>query len=284
MFGKREVVSYSRLMGEERPFISVNLDLADPMELDDFVGFFAGMSSQFDRYMRAEHPDVAPEARFFVKDVRPGSTIVDIFTGGVGTIIQMMDGVLIVYAFSQLLGKLIETYSSGDKKEGATKAELKDLYDVVSLLAKDKDGRATIETVTWEKGALRRRVAFRFSNHEAQKAAEGIERHKAELDAIDRADRERVLMYFRRSDSANVPVGKRSGELVVIEEISEKGLALSYGSNLAEERIKDEIRNSLIYHRGFIVDVNIQTKGGRPVAYSVTHVHDVIDLPDDESD
>ncbi len=267
-------------MEAKQSFITVDMDLKNPVELNDLVGFFGSMSTQFDRYMRAEHPDLVPEARFFVKEVRKGSIIFEMFPGGISDIVSMMDSVLIVLAFTDLVGKVILKYANGERKENATKAELKDFYNVVEALAKDDGGKVSLETVTYEKGVASRKVAFSFNANEARSAAKHIEEHKKELDRISHADRERVLMYFQRSDRGDAPIGKRSGERVVIEDISETDLALTYGSNMAEERIKDEIRNSVIYHRGFIVDVNVQTKGGRPVAYSVTHVHDVIDIED----
>ena len=46
--------------------------------------------------------------------------------------------------------------------------------------------------------------------------------------------------------------------------------------------IVDHDAEENIYHKGFVVDVNLQTRGGKPVAYAITHVHQVIDLPQDE--
>jgi hypothetical protein len=59
-------------------------------------------------------------------------------------------------------------------------------------------------------------------------------------------------------------------------------LALIYASELVEERIKHEIREAdeNVFKKGFVVDVNVRSIGGRPVAYAMTHVHQVIDLPD----
>ena len=87
-------------------------------------------------------------------------------------------------------------------------------------------------------------------------------------------------MTFKRSDIRDAGIGARSGERVVIEQISERDLALIYGSRLAEEQIKDQMRNTdeNIYHKGFVVDVNVTTKGGDPVAYSIKHVHQIINL------
>jgi len=75
--------------------------------------------------------------------------------------------------------------------------------------------------------------------------------------------------------------GKPSGERIVIEDISDKPLALIYASEMAEDRIKHEIREAdeNVFKKGFVVDVNVRSIGGRPVAYAVTNVHQVIDLP-----
>ena len=90
-------------------------------------------------------------------------------------------------------------------------------------------------------------------------------------------------MRFTRSDIENVKVGQPSAERVVIEELSERPLALIYGSDLAEKRLKHEIREAdeNVFKKGFVVDVNVRSSGGKDVAYAVTHVHQVIDLPDD---
>ena len=275
--------SYAQLMDEHTPYITINLDLKDPVQLEDFVGFFGAISGQFDRYIRTEHPDAASQARIFVKEVRPGSIVADLFPGGIGDIIEIMDRILIVIAFADLVGRGIINYARNKRNPDATRGELKDLYDTVEVLAKDRDGKAKVETVTYEKGAWTRKVAFTFNTEQARKAVENIEDHRNELNKKEGADHPRVLMYFKRSDIGDVALGKRSGERVVVEKLSEKDLPLIYASNLSEERIKHEIRETEdnIYHKGFVVDVNVQTKGGRPIAYVVTHVHQVIDLPRD---
>jgi hypothetical protein len=50
---------------------------------------------------------------------------------------------------------------------------------------------------------------------------------------------------------------------------------------MAEDRIKHEIREAdeNVFKKGFVVDVNVRSIGGRPIAYAVTNVHQIIDLP-----
>lgn len=91
-------------------------------------------------------------------------------------------------------------------------------------------------------------------------------------------------MVFSQSNVKNMMIGKRTGEKVVIESISDRDLPLVYASDLAEQQIKHEIREAddNVYKKGFVVDVNTEMRGDRPAAYFVTNLHQVIDLPDDQ--
>ncbi len=93
-----------------------------------------------------------------------------------------------------------------------------------------------------------------------------------------------MLMVFTQSNVKDVATGKRTGERVLIEDISQRDLPLIYASELAEQRIKHEVRDAdeNVYKKGFIVDVNVQLAGGRPAGYRVTNLHQVIDLPSDQ--
>ncbi len=49
---------------------------------------------------------------------------------------------------------------------------------------------------------------------------------------------------------------------------------------MTEKRIKHEIAEAdeNVFKRGFVVDINVQLHGGRPVAYRVKHLHSIIDI------
>lgn len=71
--------------------------------------------------------------------------------------------------------------------------------------------------------------------------------------------------------------------MVEIEVIHPRPLRIFYASTLAEERIRHEIADAddSVYKKAFDVDVNVEIKAGKPVAYRLVAVHDVIDLPDE---
>jgi hypothetical protein len=64
------------------------------------------------------------------------------------------------------------------------------------------------------------------------------------IDASETADHRRVLMVFTQSNIKDATMGKRTGERVKIEELSTRDLPLVYASDLAEHRIKHEVREA----------------------------------------
>ncbi len=153
----------------------------------------------------------------------------------------------------------------------------------VAAIAKDPNGKSKIEAVVYEDGKKKIRAVLKFDTKEAAHAVEKIEAHKKRLETTANADHQRVLMIFTQTNVKTPQVGKRTGEWVRIESISPKEFPVIYASDLAEQRIKHEITedDTNVYKKGFQVDVNVETRGGKPVAYRVTNIHDVIDLPDE---
>ncbi len=278
-----QLLSYADVMASGDPIIRLTLDLSQPAELTEFVGAFLALESQFERYMREER-GIDADAQIFVTEVRPGSIIADL-APFVTTIIDFIDKAMIVEDFVRRYADRISAYfSQGGRDARASKRDLKDVVDAAAAIARDPNASAIIEAVAFEKTKSRTRFAFKFDTSQARIARAQAEAHKEELDRRTRADRERVLMWFKRSDKDDSDIGKRSGERVVVGAISDSDLPLIYASELAEQQIKAETRNPdvNIFTRGFVVDLNVQMKGGRPVAYAVTSVHQIIDLPDTE--
>ncbi|MGB7242043.1 MAG: hypothetical protein WBC93_08165, partial [Sulfitobacter sp.] len=197
-------------------------------------------------------------------------------------LIGMADAALIALGFGALFNRRIRDFIQGKHLGGAKKSQLSDVAKTVQALANDKNGTMSIKGLRLKETEYETEFEAVFTEREARDALVTINNQKEELDKVSASDHQRVLMTFTRSDVSNAIVGKRSGERVVVEEISDKSRALVYGSDLAEAQIKDEIQNAdeNVFKRGFIVDLNLVFSGPRPVAYSVTHLHQVIDLED----
>lgn len=282
--------SYAAAMESGAPHIVLKLDTSQPIELGDFVSAFTALSKQYERFIREEHPELSSDATMYVREVRAGCIEADLIpwlsATGLPALIGVMDQILIVDQFVRRYGIKLQTYFTGGKVEDASKSDLNEFMGQVAAIANDPEGKSSISSAHYEDGRKEQSVVITFDTGSAKTAMTKLEEHKKELDAVEGSDYSRELMYYRRSDTDSTDVGKRSGELVIIEKISDKAKPLIYASGLAEQRIKDEIRNSKdnIYKKGFVVDVNVRTRGGKLAAYAVTHVHQVIDLSDDDDD
>ncbi len=275
--------SYDAIMAGEPAHIELHVDTKQPIELGDFVAGFTSISSQYDKFVKSSFPNLEGESRIFIREVRPGSIEADLIpwaVKGVSAVINAMDQVLIVEQFVRLYGKRLSGYFGGHPDPDATSSDLKDFMGGVAAIANDPDGKATLSAVAYEDGKKQIKAAIQFDTGQAREAVREIEKQRLDIEKRGHVDHERVLMVFSQSNIKDTVVGKRTGERVVIESVLERDLPLIYASELAEQRIKHEIREAdeNVFKRGFVVDVNVETRGGRPVAYRVTNVHQVIDL------
>jgi hypothetical protein len=284
-----QALTYGHFMSDAKAILRLRISTEEPVEIDAFVGAFTSLAEEYRREIRENYPDADGDARIFVKEVRKKCIEADLipYVVAAAPFIAHMDQVVIVEQFVRSWGSRISALVSGNLSGWSPKkSELKSLVDATEAIARDPNASSTLEAVTFEDGKNEIRAAFQFKTDDAKSAQVTIDGVYRELEAPTGADHERVLMIFTRSDTGKATVGKRSGERVLIEEVHNRALALMYASELAEERIKHEIREAEdnIYKKGFVVDVNVRMVGGKPSVFAVTNVHDIIDLPDDEGD
>ncbi len=278
--------SYSELMKDSGAYLVLKLETKEPIEVGNFVAAFTSITNQYQKFMRATHPDIGDGAEVYVKEVKEGSIIAHLIPlatiGGLGlAVLQGMDHALVIEEFVTRWGHRLGAYFHlGGRDQEATSTDLRDFHGAVAAIANDPNGSGTIEAAYFHDEKKQIKAAIHFNTDQARTAEREIENHRRELAGTSSADHERVLMVFSRTDIKSAQLGKKSGERVIIEAISQKDYPLIYASDLAEERIKHEIREAdeNVYKKGFVVDVDVETRSAKPVAYRVIHVHQVIDL------
>jgi len=279
--------SYSQFMGEQPAHLTLKLDTAEPVELGDFVGAFTSLANEFERYIEASHPGLSANPQMFLKEVRSGCIEADIITGivvtAVAPAVQHMDQILILEDFVRRWGARLTALISNNIPEGelSTPAELRDFHDAVHSIASDPVASHRLEAATFEDRRRDVKVKFQFNAAEARSAMQNIEDRKRQISSPSaQPKKERVLMVFTRTDVHDAAINKRSGERVVIEELSPKHLSVMYASEMVEREIREHIRDAdeNVYKRGFVVDAIPQMSGNKLVAYSITEFHSVIDI------
>jgi hypothetical protein len=265
--------------------IVLTLDTERPIEVDDFVSAFTSIAGQYRKFVRTNYPDIIPEADIYVTEVRPGSIVADLIAWATSTLAPVADDFQkkAVEQFVKMLGTRISSYfRTGGRDPQASRSDLSDFLGTVQAIANDSNGTSKIEAVIFHHSEKETIAGIQFDTSQARIAEREIEKHVIELEHKTATDYQRVLMVFVQSNIKDTGLGKRTGERVAIESISDRDLPVIYASDLAEQRIKHEIREAddNVYKKGFVVDVNVELRNGKPVAYRVTNCHQVIDLPD----
>jgi hypothetical protein len=271
-------------MAGGEPFIKMTLSVDQPIELGDFVTAFTALGAEYDRYSRDAGKD--DHATLYVSDVQQGSIIAILVPVllGLAIIGDAAGRAIALDEFVRRYGNRLLTYlGAGGRLPDATKAELKDFSEQVAAISHNPGSTLEIAAIEIVNGNQSVRAAFKFDTAQARTISDNVEIHRHEIENASGDNHERVLMTFTRSDVRTTAVGKRSGEQVRIETISDRSVPIIYASELAERAIKYEITEAEdnVYKKGFVVDVNLELRQGRLAAYRITNLHQVIDLPDD---
>ena len=270
-------------MQESHNYIELKVELEKPAELYDLVRSFTALASQFDEYIRAEYPQfVDSETKIYVEEIRSGSIIADLVPI-IQPLIQNMDSALIIDGFINRYGGLLKGYANGKRKSGVSKSDLNDFMGQIASIAKDKNGSLSISSAEFHQTKRTMRAAVTFNSIESRQIEEEASSHRKTLEAKAYEVVSNVLMVFWQSNIKEAKLGKRSGEKAIIEEVTRTPLAVIYESDLAEAKIKGMIvgGDQNVFKKGFYVTCRIERLNERPVAYRISEVHEVIDLPDD---
>jgi hypothetical protein len=262
--------------------IQVKLDTSQPIELNDFVGTFASIGTEYSRFIRREHADLADDAKIYVSELKQGSIIAELIPV-VMPILQAADCALIVDQFIKRVGSIVSVYQTPNAQpDEYSKSEIKGVMDGIASIANDPNGRADISSILIEGGKTNIRAAISFDTQQARTAIGNMREHIRLIEHHEDQSRKMVLMTFFQSNLRDAELQSRSGEQVVIQSVDHRPRPLVYASDLAKARIKHEVAESEgnIYKKGFYVDVVVDMAGDRVAAYKVTNFHQVIDLPD----
>jgi hypothetical protein len=276
---------YFQLMSEHPAHLTLKLDTSEPVEIGDFVGAFTSLANEFERYVETTYPGAKADTRFYVKEVRNGCIEADLVTGIhnlVTAAITHMDQILILEEFVRRWGVQFRWLRDNDAPKGEleTTQQLRDFYKAAKSISCDPTASHRLEAAIFDDGNKKIRAAFQFTSIEARTVEQNIEDRQKLLSASTTEQRKRVLMVYTRTDVHDATINKKSGERVVIQDISPKDFSVMYASEMAEQEIREQIRDAdeNVYKKGFVVDVIIQMLGDKISAYAVSAFHSVIDL------
>lgn len=271
----------------DQAHLTLRIETERPIELAEFVGTFVGIGNLFERFEEGERPDDESSTRFYVREVRAGSILGDLvpYAAGAGGSLGLAAAGI---KYANDIAKFVETYGKlmkrffkrGGRQPEASKSDLTDYLKTVQAIAHDPAANMTM--TAFDDGETR--AVFAFGTSEAREAETNILEQRAEMDATTAADHSRVLMRFVRPSAETGKPGRKGGERAIIDRISPSARAVLYASDLAEQRMRHELKTAEgnVFKLLFDVDVNVEVGAtGKPLAYRVTAMHAVLEADEE---
>lgn len=270
-------------MGE--PFIKLKLNTEAPIELGDFVGAFTALASEYERNARSKHPETEPYAKLYVKEVQSGSVEALLIPVVMGALPTLMQNANELADFIKNYGAVLTGYvRPANAKDNSTEPQLRNYLDQVAAIANEPGSSLEASALMVENSETKILATFKFDTREARRIRKNVEARLSQIEATSAARYERVIMTFTRSDTGKAKLGRRSGERVRIDSIAaNRSVPLVYASELAEAQIKHEINETddNVFKKAFLVDVIADFRDGRPITYSLAHVHSIVEIEDE---
>jgi hypothetical protein len=257
--------------------VEIVITNAQPIELLDFTASLTAIAREYQASVHRANPTVSiEETKLAIVEIRKGSTILELIPLLL-PIISEYDKIQPVVDFLKDLNWGINHLKSlGGRLPDPTTSRLKNLNDMVAAIAKDSSGDLKIAARHKEKGVIQE---IAIQRDEARTIQTNIAAQRLEMEDRSAVEYPSVLMRLHQSSVSDATVGKRTSEKGVIERIDAVPRPLIYTSDLAAQKIKNEILRPYgnPYKKLFVVDVDVEIVSGVPKAYRVRNVIDIID-------
>ncbi len=255
----------------------VHIEHSKPIEVSDFVTTLNAVGNLFSIFAQG-HGDTKDisNAKLYVEKIEEGCIDIILCETVTAGILPFMENMNIIFEFSSYIKDVISYYTKGHgKKPKLGMQECKNFKDLFTVTSGDNNGEMTIGAIfKGNKGNIYHNCTFNFP--ESNSAQNQIAREISGMKEVSPTSipHKRVLMqiYQLRNDSSS-----NTGNKAIIDDIFRgKKLSVVFESDDLRSRILFSDENPAI--KAFLVDVVVQTIDGRPAAYKVLELHDVIDL------
>lgn len=277
------------------PRIQLHLNVHEPIELVEMTLAFQGLGYEYQAHVKEQNitkgiKNSSNNVKLYITKIESNCILAELAPALpiLGALAPILSDANTVMDFVKNIGAAIEWLIGIAKKETLkiddityTKKKIGNLRDVVKLVGQNTDSNLGFKAIKFEEGEGSDKVMLEilFSDEKCREAEKGASRALELLDQRERADKEKVLMYFYQTNIDDPKSAGKTGDMALIQSVSQEPLSVYILSEMDQQRIRyvldDRAHNPL--YTGFVVDVNIENdRRGIPKIYRVLRVHDVI--------
>ena len=277
MFGilKMNSIFQKKIVMNNNNVLRIHIKNSQPVDVSDFTKTMSAFGTLFSNFAQKNGKSKEEaNAKLYVSKIIEGSIDIHLVELASLAVIPFVENSNLILDFAKQIKSIYDYFvlSKGDEPE-LNVPELKGVHDMVSIPANDRNGLMTVQVINDNAG----NVIFEgctFNHIEGNgiqnQSDNALKERKALSNEGDIYRKQLMTIYQVRKDGAD------RGNKGVIDAISDRKLGLVFDSDTLEDDILRSAQNPML--KGYIVDVIVQTVQGKPAAYKIMALHDVIDL------
>lgn len=253
---------------EASEVLTVTLDYTVPVELADLSASLGALAHQHQRFAERVGASInGDRVRLYVKEIRPGSIIVELLALA-QTAAPLVEAVNTIVPFAKNLADLIG-FAVGRARsppEGTTSKDARDLSEFIKPVAGDLGSSMVIQA----RDNARVEVNLRIDSNEANAAQNRLNNWAARQQEPISGIHEHQLFYFAR---ATGDAQRAKGDRGIIERFGKQAVRTRFMTAEAKQLPLQEP----LFQKVYDVDVDVQTVDGKPMLYRILKVHESFD-------
>lgn len=255
--------------------LRIHINHSKPIEISDFTKTMNGVSGLFSSF--AQHNGKSKEevnAKLYVSKIQEGCIDIHLIEIATAGIIPFMENSNLILDFAKHIKSIYDYYVKGESSRPELSiSDLRNIHDLVSVPSNDRKGEMSIQVINGDVDNIIYNGCT-FNNTDSNSSQNQVDKEIEQLKKVQPSDDvwERQLMTIYQVRKDGTPAGNKG----VIDAISDKKLGLLFDSDELEDKILHSEENPM--RKAYYVDVVILTANGKPAAYKVISLHDVIDL------
>lgn len=241
------------------------IDNKEPVELASLTKSMFAVSSQFDKFNLKSGQN--SNAKLYVKEVRRGSIIIELFDVSVlAGVIPFVENINVVVEFAGYLKNVFNFFTNNTNTEevpNLTVSDCEELSNILNPIALDNGSNLNI----YVKGS-NNNVNVNIPSIEANAIQNKLKVEKEKLKQKELKDvfHKQILTLYQAVD-------KKKGNKGLIENITDKPLGLIFKNDSDREKIlTNPALNPLKY--AFVVDVQVEEVANKAVAYRILNYYE----------
>lgn len=256
----------------------IKITHSKPIEVKDFVATMNAIGNLFDDFCN-ENGDSseAKKAKLYVEKIEHGSIEIFLTEAVTALALPFIENVNLIMEFAGHIKNVIQYFTKGEgNNPKLTPKELKNYKDVFAITAGDNKGKTEIGAIeSGNKKNIFNNCTFNyFESNTAQNQIERAERELKDSEFSENIHERQLMTIFQMRGNMGTDTGNRA----IVDNLSTKSFPVVFETDDLKRKILRNDENPT--KKGFLVDVIIQTIGGKPAVYKIIKLHEIIPLDD----